>query len=100
MHACHEIVLCKHLAPCASWKYEHIILYQNKAALLNCQKYLHRKAENLKRCSAQGASDSAMFNGDILISTTLVKHIIARPQGKPAKGSRVIHVCREQVCQH
>jgi len=40
-----------------------------------------------------------MFNGDILISVTVVKHITARPQGKPAKGSWVIHVRTEQVCQ-
>lgn len=38
MHAHNEIVLWKHLAPCALWKYECIILYQNKAVLLNCQK--------------------------------------------------------------
>lgn len=38
MHVHHEIVLWKHLAPRALWKYECIILYQNTAVLLNCQK--------------------------------------------------------------
>lgn len=37
MYARNEIVLWKHLTPCALWKYEHIILYQNKATLLKCQ---------------------------------------------------------------
>lgn len=40
-----------------------------------------------------------MFNSDILISATLVKDIIAEPEGEPAKGRQMIHACREQVCQ-
>lgn len=59
-----------------------------------------QESKNLKRCCAQRASDSAMFNSDILISATLVKHIIAEPQGEPAKGRGMIRVCREQVGQH
>lgn len=38
MHVYHEIVLWKHLASCLVRKYECIVLYQNRDALLNCQK--------------------------------------------------------------